>query len=66
MLEQEIFELNKKIRGYDGSNTFIISLQKNLKGKLSSYFEYNGRKMKRLSDRQYSVAKSILEDEDGE
>jgi hypothetical protein len=60
MEEQEIFELNKEIRSYDGHNTFMTSLQKNLKGKLSKYFEYNGKKMKRLSDRQYNIAKSIL------
>tara|TARA_R110000772_G_scaffold47449_5_gene108531 strand:- start:3671 stop:3859 length:189 start_codon:yes stop_codon:yes gene_type:complete len=60
MEEQEIFELNKEIRSYDGSNSFIVSLQKNLKGKLSKYYEYNGRKLKRLSDKQYDAAKSIL------
>tara|TARA_R110000772_G_scaffold2410_4_gene8497 strand:- start:7488 stop:7673 length:186 start_codon:yes stop_codon:yes gene_type:complete len=60
MEEEEIFELNKDIRTYEGSNTFIVSLQKNLKGKLTTYFEYNNRKYKRLSDRQYEIAKSIL------
>lgn len=60
---EQINEMNQKIRKYDGDNSFILSLQKNLKGKLSKYFEYNGRKMKRLSDRQYSIAKSILDDE---
>ena len=62
MEEDEIYELNKEIKQYDGGNTFIHSLQKNLKGKVSEYYEYNGRKMKRLSDRQYSIAKSILKD----
>lgn len=60
MGDQEIFELNKEIKEYNESNSFILSLQKNLKGKLSTYFEYNGRKMKRLSDKQYSIARSIL------
>ena len=60
MESEEIFELNKKIKKYEGSNSFIISLQKNLKGKLSNYYEHNGRKLKRLSDKQYDAAKSIL------
>lgn len=62
MNEEKILELNKKIRGYDGDNPFIISLQRNLKSKYTKTFEYNNRKYKRLSDRQYEVAKTILDE----
>ena len=62
MEDKEIFELNKAIRKYKGENTFLTSLQKTFKknSKYQVYFEYNGRKYKRLSDRQYEVVKSIF------
>lgn len=55
-------ELNKRIKDYDGTNTFLISLQKQLKTntKLTKE-EFNGKNVKVLSDRQYSVANSLLE-----
>ena len=54
-------ELNKKIRNYDGYNTFVISLQKQLKTNTKLVKEnFNGKPTKILSDRQYSVAKSLL------
>ena len=53
--------LNKKIRNYDGYNTFVISLQKQLKTNTKLVKEnFNGKPTKILSDRQYSVAKSLL------
>lgn len=59
-LEQKI-ELNKQIRKYTGSNTFVISLQKQLKtNKYLSKVEYKGREVKILSDKQYEAAISSL------
>ena len=59
-LEQKI-ELNKQIRKYTGSNTFVISLQKQLKtNKYLSKVEYKGREVKILSDKQYEAAISTL------
>ena len=55
-LEQKI-ELNKQIRKYDGSNTFVISLQKQLKtNKYLSKVEWKGKEVKILSDKQYQAA----------
>jgi hypothetical protein len=57
----EKIELNKKIRNYDGYNTFVISLQKQLKTNTKLVKEnFNGKPTKILSDRQYSVVKSLL------
>ena len=59
-LEQKI-ELNKQIRKYTGSNTFVISLQKQLKtNKYLSKVEYNGKEVKILSDKQYEAVISAL------
>jgi hypothetical protein len=59
---EEKIELNKKIRQYDGSNSFILSLQKQLKTNTKLVKEdFNGRPTKVLSDRQYDVAKSLLQ-----
>lgn len=55
-LEQKI-ELNKKIRKYTGGNTFVLSLQKQLKtNKYLTKVEYKGREVKILSDKQYQAA----------
>jgi hypothetical protein len=59
-LEQKI-ELNKQIRKYTGSNTFVLSLQKQLKtNKYLSKVEYKGKEVKILSDKQYQAAISSL------
>jgi hypothetical protein len=59
-LEQKI-ELNKQIRKYAGSNTFVISLQKQLKtNKYLSKVEWKGKEVKILSDKQYEAAISSL------
>jgi len=59
-LEQKI-ELNKQIRKYTGSNSFVLSLQKQLKtNKYLSKVEYKGREVKILSDKQYEAAISSL------
>ncbi len=55
-LEQKI-ELNKQIRKYTGTNSFVISLQKQLKtNKYLSKVEYKGKEVKILSDKQYQAA----------
>jgi len=57
----EKIELNKKIRKYSGDNSFIISLQKQLKtNKNLQKIEVGKKLVKVLSDKQYEVSKSIL------
>ena len=57
MTIEEKIELNKKIRKYDGSNPFVISLQKQLKtSKYLSKEEFNGKEIKVLSEKQYEAA----------
>ena len=57
----EKVELNKKIRSYEGDNSFIASLQKQLKTSKYLKKEEFGKKMvKVLSDRQYEAVISIL------
>jgi predicted transcriptional regulator with HTH domain len=57
----EKVELNKKIRSYEGDNSFIVSLQKQLKTNKYLKKEEFGKKMvKVLSDRQYETVISIL------
>lgn len=58
---KEKIEINKKIKSYVGENSFIISLQKQLKtSKYLQKVEHNGRMIKVLSDKQYESAISIL------
>jgi hypothetical protein len=57
----EKIEINKKIRKYSGTNTFLLSLQKQLKTNKNLEKVEVGKKMiKVLSDKQYEVTKSIL------
>lgn len=61
MTIEEKNDLNKKIRTYKGDNSFLISLQKQLKSSKYLKKEELGKKMiKVLSDKQYEVTKSIL------
>ena len=56
----EKVNLNKEIKNYDGSNSFIISLKKQLN--TTKLRETLGAKtIKVLSDKQYVAAKRILE-----
>jgi hypothetical protein len=58
---QEKVELNKQLRSYTGDNTFVLSLQKQLKtSKYLDKVEVNGKMVKVLSDKQYLAAKSAL------
>lgn len=60
METSEKIELNKKIRAYEGDNSFIISLKKALQSKWCKKIEVGNRSVKILSDKQYEAAKSIL------
>ena len=61
---EEKIELNKKIKVYTGTNSFVISLQKQLKTSktLDKVDNGKGKLVKILSDKQYSVAKGLLKD----
>jgi len=54
---EEKIELNKLIRKYTGNNTFVLSLQKQLKSVYAQKIEYNGKMVKVLSDKQYESVK---------
>jgi hypothetical protein len=56
----EKLQLNKQIRKYEGENSFLISLKKNLASKWCQKIEVNGRSYKVLSDRQYEAAKILF------
>ena len=61
METSEKIEINKKLRSYDGDNTFVLSLQKQLKtSRYLQKIEVNGRSIKVLSDKQYESAKTAL------
>lgn len=60
METSEKIELNKKIRAYEGDNSFIQSLKKSLQSKWCQKVEVGNRKVKILSDKQYEAAKSIF------
>jgi hypothetical protein len=61
METSEKIEINKKLRSYDGDNSFVLSLQKQLKtSRYLQKIEVNGRSIKFLSDKQYESAKTAL------
>jgi hypothetical protein len=53
--------LNKKIRKYEGTNSFILSLQKQLKSPRLEKEELDGKMVKVLSVKQYEAAKASME-----
>jgi len=57
---EEKIELKKKIRKYTGVNSFLLSLQKQLKSPKANKVEVDGKQLKVLSDKQYEVAKGLL------
>ena len=63
MTTADKINLNKRIKTYTGTNTFIISLQKQLKSNkfLTKELNEKGKEVKVLSEKQYQVATSILE-----
>lgn len=58
---KEKLELNKRIRKYEGTNGFILSLKKTLKGKFVERVEFEGKMIKLLSDKQYEAAKGSFD-----
>ena len=59
---EEKIEVNKMIKKYEGINSFLLSLQKQLKtNKNLAKEEFNGKRVKILSDRQYEVAKKLID-----
>lgn len=64
MENKEKIALNKEIKNYTGTNSFVISLRKQLKSnKYLERVKINNRKFKVLSDLQYKTAKEILKNE---
>lgn len=58
----EKIELNKQLKSYKGDNSFVLSLQKQLKtSKYLDKIEVNGKMVKVLSDKQYLAAKTALD-----
>lgn len=58
---KEKLELNKLIRAYKGDNSFILSLQKQLKNnKYLEKVEVGNKMIKILSDKQYKAASDTL------
>lgn len=61
MTIEEKIDLNKQIRKYTGSNSFVVSLQKQLKtNKHLTKVEHNGKEVKILSDKQYEAVITSL------
>ena len=61
METSEKIEINKKLRSYDGDNSFVLSLQRQLKtSRYLNKIEVNGRSIKVLSDKQYEAAKTAM------
>ena len=61
---EEKIEVNKMIKKYEGINSFLLSLQKQLKtNKNLAKEEFNGKSVKILSDRQYEVAKKLIDND---
>ena len=59
-IEQKI-ELNKQIRSYKGDNSFVLSIQKQLKtSKYLTKVDFGNRQIKILSDKQYEAIINAL------
>ena len=57
----EKLELNKQIRSYKGDNSFVLSIQKQLKtSKYIQKIDVDGKQVKILSDNQYEAIKNAL------
>lgn len=57
---KEKLELNKIIRKWEGANSFMDSLKKNLASKYCKKESVDGKEYKVLSEKQYLAAKDIL------
>jgi hypothetical protein len=57
----EKINLNKELRSYKGENSFVLSLQKQLKtSKYLEKVEVGNKVVKILSEKQYLAAKNAL------
>lgn len=57
----EKLELNKQIRSYKGDNSFVLSIQKQLKtSKYIQKIDVDGKQVKILTDKQYEAIKNAL------
>ncbi len=54
-IEEKIL-INKKIRAYSGTNSFLLSLKKSLSGKYCQKDTVGNKVYKILSDKQYEAA----------
>jgi hypothetical protein len=61
MTAEEKILINKQIRAYQGQNTFIDSLKLALRGNRLKKTTIGNRSFKILSDRQYEVARQIMD-----
>jgi hypothetical protein len=58
---KEKLELNKQIRAYKGENSFVLSIQKQLKtSKYVQRIDVDGKSIKVLTDKQYESIKIAL------
>jgi len=56
MTIEEKIEINKQVRSYKGDNSFVLSIQKQLKtSKYLTKVEFGNRQVKILSDKQYEA-----------
>jgi hypothetical protein len=61
MTIEEKNELNKKIRSYKGDNSFVLSIQKQLKtSKYLTKVDFGNKQIKILSDKQYEAIINAL------
>ncbi len=56
----EKIEINKTLRKYEGTNTFLLSLKKSLASKYCKKETIDGKEYKVLSEKQYLAAKETL------
>ena len=57
----EKIELNKQIRKYKGDNSFVLSIQKQLKtSKYLTKVEFGNKQVRILSDKQYEAVITAL------
>jgi hypothetical protein len=56
MTIEEKIEINKQVRSYKGDNSFVLSIQKQLKtSKYLTKVDFGNRQIKILSDKQYEA-----------
>jgi len=56
---EEKIELNKRVRRYEGDNSFLVSVTKYLKTTKNFFLDSNGKKHKELSEKQYKAVSEM-------